>query len=251
MSPRLRRPVAAFDIDGTLMRKPLAELLCNEMFLCDIFPKEQSRRYAKLVHTQRDRSVAYGDFDRQFVTLFRKCIAGVCVKDVLQAAERVAGRFAENRFAFTMTLLKTLRDTHYCVAITGAPIEIVDILAPSWGFHAFAATRLEKRRGAFTGRDIDVPAKDKAMALRRLIGGDAPSGSIAVGDTGSDIPMLEAVEHAIAFNPDGLLAARSEEGGWAMAIERKDNIWVKESLAPEWYRYAITDSERAAFRALH
>ena len=50
-------------------------------------------------------------------------------------------------------------------------------------------------------------------------------GSTAVGDTESDIPMLEVVGHPIAFNPNTKLAEHAQEKGWRIVVERKDVIY--------------------------
>jgi phosphoserine phosphatase len=49
--------------------------------------------------------------------------------------------------------------------------------------------------------------------------------SVAVGDSGSDIAMLEAVEQPIAFNPDQKLFKAARERGWPIVVERKDVVY--------------------------
>ncbi|MCA9348552.1 HAD-IB family hydrolase, partial [Candidatus Saccharibacteria bacterium] len=54
--------------------------------------------------------------------------------------------------------------------------------------------------------------------------------SLAVGDTKSDIKMLEMVEQPICFNPSQELYDEARKRGWKIVIERKDVIY---ELTPE------------------
>ena len=49
--------------------------------------------------------------------------------------------------------------------------------------------------------------------------------SIAVGDSESDIPMLELVTHPICFNPNSMLFKQAKRCGWEVVVERKDVIY--------------------------
>jgi phosphoserine phosphatase len=51
------------------------------------------------------------------------------------------------------------------------------------------------------------------------------TGSIAVGDTESDIPLLEAVEKPICFNPNAALYAHGKARQWPVVVERKDVVY--------------------------
>ncbi len=51
------------------------------------------------------------------------------------------------------------------------------------------------------------------------------TGSIGVGDTESDIPMLALVERPIAFNPNKELLEHALSQGWEVVSEHKDTIY--------------------------
>ena len=52
------------------------------------------------------------------------------------------------------------------------------------------------------------------------------AGSIAIGDTATDIAMLAVVENPIAFNPNDALGTAAEKNRWPIVLERKDCIYV-------------------------
>ena len=54
------------------------------------------------------------------------------------------------------------------------------------------------------------------------------SGSVGVGDSESDIPMLSTVERPIAFNPTRNLYEHAVEHAWPVVVERKNMIYKLE-----------------------
>ena len=49
--------------------------------------------------------------------------------------------------------------------------------------------------------------------------------SIGVGDSESDISMLDLVDRPIAFNPSSGLYKVAKQKGWEIVVERKDVIY--------------------------
>ena len=49
--------------------------------------------------------------------------------------------------------------------------------------------------------------------------------SVAVGDSATDISMLELVGKPIAFNPDGVLVDFAKKHGWRIVVERKNIVY--------------------------
>src|SRR5204862_7105485 len=79
-------------------------------------------------------------------------------------------------------------------------------------------TRSEIRDGVYTG-EIDGPfvyGEGKAMALREFAAAQSISldASWAYSDSVSDLPMLEAVGHPVAVNPDAELLEIAHREGW-------------------------------------
>lgn len=80
----------------------------------------------------------------------------------------------------------------------------------------------------FTGKILEEHVIfNKSNVLRRAVEKEQLplADSIGVGDTESDIPMLEAVENPICFNPNAKLYAHAKRRGWKVVVERKDVIY--------------------------
>jgi phosphoserine phosphatase len=60
------------------------------------------------------------------------------------------------------------------------------------------------------------------------------AGSIAIGDSESDIAMLELVERPIAFNPSKGLFKEAQKQGWPVVLERKNMIYELENRGNEY-----------------
>jgi HAD superfamily hydrolase (TIGR01490 family) len=106
--------------------------------------------------------------------------------------------------------------------VSAAPVELVEPLAHSLGMTAGIGTRSEIVDGVYTGRLAGPfcygPGKVVAMAeIARWDGLDL-SQCYAYSDSSSDLPMLEAVGHPVAVNPDGRLERHARIHGWPIVI---------------------------------
>src|SRR5687768_16025888 len=223
------RPIAAFDLDGSLVREQILSLLFEECFDLQILRPVAKKLYRRVKLEHRDRKVTFEVYDRQIIELFVDRIKGRRQTDLDVAAEQVYEKHRDWLYVFSKTLLAQLKHTHQCITITGAMTEVVKHLAPYWGFeHAYATVLELDDLGRYTGKDSVLPVADKKKALLEhvaKVNGDL-AGSVALGDTGSDIPMLGEVELPIAFNPNEVLGTEAEKRGWPIVIERKDRIYV-------------------------
>ncbi|MEC9394413.1 MAG: HAD family hydrolase [Actinomycetota bacterium] len=104
------------------------------------------------------------------------------------------------------------------VLVSASPAEIVAPMAEHLGVDHFIATRPEvDDEGRYTGEvEFYAQGPAKADAVREMA--DRLDldlvGSWAYSDSGTDVPMLEAVWHPVAVNPDRELRRASEVRGW-------------------------------------
>jgi HAD superfamily hydrolase (TIGR01490 family) len=102
--------------------------------------------------------------------------------------------------------------------VSAAPQEIVEPLARSLGMTGAIGTRGEVVDGHYTGRLAGPfcygPGKvDAIQELARWDGLDLAQ-CYAYSDSASDLPMLRAVGHPVAVNPDGKLERHARRHGW-------------------------------------
>jgi HAD superfamily hydrolase (TIGR01490 family) len=101
---------------------------------------------------------------------------------------------------------------------TAAAHELAETLAGVLGFDGGIGARSEIRDGVYTGRPHGpfTYREGKAQAMRELAAreGIDLAASWAYSDSESDLPMLRAVGHPVAVNPDATLARIAREEGW-------------------------------------
>jgi HAD superfamily hydrolase (TIGR01490 family) len=102
--------------------------------------------------------------------------------------------------------------------VSAAPAEIVEPLADHLGVHeAIASQAAVDHRGRYTGemeRYTYGPAKAEVMRLVADRDGIDLTSSWAYTDSATDLPMLEAVGHPVAVNPDRTLRRIADQRGW-------------------------------------
>ena len=232
-----KRPleVAVFDIDGTIFRSSLLIELVEALIQEGIFPKEARKTYSDAYNRwiAREGSVktgfSYYEYVSKVVAAYRKYLKGVRRADVWAVAEKVLGFHRARVYRYTRDLLKKLRRTHYLLAISHSPYEIVAPFAKSLHFDKVYAMVYEvDAKVRFTGNVLyeDI-ILNKEEILKRAVEKNnlTLKGSVGVGDTESDIAFLKYVERPICFNPSMKLFKYAKAHKWEVVVERKDVIY--------------------------
>ena len=119
------------------------------------------------------------------------------------------------------------------IIVSTSGTEIVEPIGERLGVDDVVATRLEVVDGHFTGEiQRYVYAEEKAAAIRELAEqrGYDLARCFAYSDSITDVPMLSAVGHAYAVNPDRDLRAHAAEAGWPVLVF-SDPIGLQRSRA--------------------
>ena len=106
--------------------------------------------------------------------------------------------------------------------VSAAPQEIVEPLALSLGMTAGIGTRSRLVDGVYTG-ELDGPfcyGEGKVTAIAELArwNGLELDQCYAYSDSASDLPMLHAVGHPVAVNPDARLERHARRHGWPIVL---------------------------------
>lgn len=126
-------------------------------------------------------------------------------------------------YAEAMDLIEQHRaEGRLVVLISASPEEIVVPLGRHLGVDGVVATRADvDDDGRYTGTtDFYCYGPNKVVAMQGMATErDIDlSASYAYSDSATDIPMLEAVGHPVAVNPDRELARLAAERGWEVRI---------------------------------
>jgi HAD superfamily hydrolase (TIGR01490 family) len=146
-------------------------------------------------------------------------LSGVRVRDLQRLAPDVLAGVLPRLYPEMLELAYRHQDAGRPIVIcTAASQEMAELLAVVLTFDGAVGSRSEIVDGSYTGRPGGpfTYREGKAEAIRELAESEGIdlSASWAYSDSESDLPMLRAVGHPVAVNPDTTLARVAREEGW-------------------------------------
>ena len=220
-SPNLKKSVAFFDVDGTLLKSTIVHYYIWMRSAVMPFPLKYLWLIAflpKTVYYLILDGISRTRFNRVFYRNYR----GMAVAEVKAlSAEMFETSVRPKIFAEAVSQIQEHKDQGMAVVlVTGSLDFIVQPIADYLGVDAILAPQLHEENGRFTGELTTVPliGEEKAKAVRSYANQYEISleESYAYGDSGSDLPMLECVGHPVAVNPGKKFRQKALESGWEM-----------------------------------
>lgn len=226
----MSKPVAFFDIDGTVFRSSLLIELVEQLIADGIFNPNVRDEYFQEFTAWRDREGSYEDYITAVIRTYIKHIKGVFYGDLADIGRQVVARQSKHVYRYTRDLIAELKQKDYfVVAISQSPKTVLDDFCAQYGFDKVYGRIYETGpQDLFTGEVTDVHLiENKANIISRVKEkeGITMKGSVGVGDTEGDISLLEAVDRPICFNPNQRLYDQAKRMGWEVVVERKDVIY--------------------------
>lgn len=225
------KPVAFFDIDGTVFRSSLLIELVESLIDSGIFPAEAGFEYESELQAWRAREGTYDSYIQAVVETFMNHIKGVHYGEFADVGRKVVEEQSKFVYRYTRDLIQSLKQEGYTVmAISQSPKTVLDEFCKNYGFDKVYGRFYEiGPQDRFTGVVNDEHLiQNKANIVKRVFERHpefTPEGSIAVGDTEGDISLLESVSKPICFNPNQALYNYAKREGWKVVVERKDVIY--------------------------
>ncbi len=224
-----KQPFAVFDIDGTLIRWQLYHSLVDELGkLSAINPDDmETIKRSRMIWKERRHADTFNEYQQTLVQIFHKNLPLIHAERFDKAATAVFERYKDQVYTFTRDLIAELKEKNYLLfVVSGSQHEIISKLANYYGFDDAIGNTYERVDGKFTGQHEHV-VENKPEALKKLIAKHeaSMSGSLAIGDSASDAPLLEMVEKPIAFNPDKALYEHARSKDWPIVKKKKKAVY--------------------------
>jgi HAD superfamily hydrolase (TIGR01490 family) len=228
-----KRPFAVFDIDGTIVRWQLYHAIGDQLARRGQIDARafQRVRDTRLDWKRRTGQASFQHYETELIGVFDQALTNLSVDDFSAAAEAAFNEYKDQVYAYTRDLIQQLKAEHYWLfAISASPNIVVEKLANYYGFDDFAGSVYEIKAGRFTGDKDVLIAQRKPVYLKRLLKKYSATltGSLAVGDSESDIELLSCAETPIAFNPTKALFEHAQSHGWKVVVERKNMVYQLE-----------------------
>jgi HAD superfamily hydrolase (TIGR01490 family) len=221
-----KRAAAFFDLDKTLMAGSSGMPFARVAMRHGIVSRRQLARWG----IEHLRYRLRGTTDERTTDVLRQArdlISGVPARDLERMNPEVMAAVLPRVYPQMLEEVHTHQDEGRATFIVSAAGNgVVEPLAQVLGMDGGIGTRYEvDAGGAFTGRFdgpfVYGPGKVEAMRTFAASHEIDLAESFAYSDSISDLPMLEAVGHAVVVNPDPALAAIAKREGWqTMRFER-------------------------------
>jgi HAD superfamily hydrolase (TIGR01490 family) len=216
---------AFFDLDKTIISKSSSLALSRPMYRAGLVSRGAILRgaYAQLVY------LLVGADERKMekakdamLALSRGWEQKQVEELVADVLIRVIDPFVYQEALDLIALHRALGRRVYIVS--SSPEEVVRPLAAHFEITDIIATRAEVVDGTYTGElAFYCYGEGKAAAIRDVAAeaGIDLAGSYAYSDSVTDLPMLRAVGHPMAVNPDRELRREAEANGWQIRDFRR------------------------------
>jgi HAD superfamily phosphoserine phosphatase-like hydrolase len=225
------RKFAVFDIDGTLIRWQLYHALADTLAAEGLIEPGayQSMKDSRMAWKRRKEGT-FRDYELKVISVYETILQKLTYEQFEVAASSVFEEYKDQVYTFTRDLIADLKKEKYLLfAISGSQTEIVAQIADYYGFDDYVGTVYTRSGGGFSGQKV-IGSHDKGKTLKTLVKrhGAIFDASMAVGDSRSDIKMLELVEIPITLNPESDLFTYARKKGWKIVLERKNMVYELE-----------------------
>ena len=219
-------PIAAFfDLDRTLISGSSAFVLGVAAWRAGLVPPRQFRKDAFGAVAFRF-SGASDNTSNSVRDRILGAVKGVRVEDLVALNADIVPKLLAKVRPEAQALVDRHRHAGRATYIVSAsPVELVEPLAKALGMTAGIGTVSDILDGVYTG-DLAGPfcyGPGKVEAITELAKWENfdLGQCYAYSDSASDLPMLEAVGHPVAVNPDAKLERVAHQNGWPIVVFSK------------------------------
>ena len=217
--------LALFDLDNTLLLgdsdHAWGEFLVEE----GIVERDEFRRNNDRFYAQYRAGTL--DID-EYLRFALKAIAGKSDDILAPLHQRYMQKKIEPMISAAALALVQQHQHDLCAIVTATNAFVTRPIAARFAVPHLIACEAEQIDGRYTGMPTGVPSFREGKVTRVLAWLGAMDKTIAgfdksffYSDSLNDLPLLEAVTHPIAVNPDATLRAQAEARGWPIISLRQ------------------------------
>jgi HAD superfamily hydrolase (TIGR01490 family) len=219
------RPAAFFDLDKTIIAKSSTLAFSKPFQAGGLISRRAVLRsaYAQFVYH-------VGGADHDQMEKMRRFLSAMCAGwDVQTVRDIVADTLHHvvDPLVFDEAV-SLIEDHHFAgrdvIIVSASGTEVVEPIGELLGADGVVATQMRAVDGRYTGEiDFYAYGENKATAMQWLADehGYDLSRSYAYSDSVTDVPMLAAVGHPYAVNPDRDLRREAQTHGWPVLVFTK------------------------------
>ena len=238
---------AFFDVDNTLVRGSTLYFLGRGMYQRGFFTKADISRFVVANLRFRMTGTEKAEVINRFQNAATDFIAGHKVEEILKIGEEIYDEYVSPKlWQGTYDIAHNHLSNGVDVwLVTAAPQDMANIIAEKLGFTGALGSRACVKDGTYTG-ELDgklLHGVEKATAVRALAEkrGYQLENCFSYSDSHNDLPLLTAVGHPSAINPDAILRIKALAEKWPIHDFRRARI-LNRILGPAVSRLAAVPS---------
>ena len=229
--------IAFFDVDNTITRGSTLYFLGKGMYNRGFFTKRDIGAWVLANIRFRMTGTEKSEVISRFQKAATDFIGGHDVKEIRIIGEQIYSEFVSpSIWQGTIELAKEhLSSGDEVWLVTASPEDFANLIAERLGFTGAIGTKAEVKDGKYTGNLNGklLHGKEKAIAISELTKarGIDLKGCFAYSDSHNDLPLLSAVGHPRAINPDAKLRIIAFAQSWPVHDFRRLR-WLNRFVGP-------------------
>ena len=229
--------IAFFDVDNTITRGSTLYFLGKGMYNRGFFTKRDIGAWVLANIRFRMTGTEKSEVISRFQKAATDFIGGHDVKEIRIIGEQIYSEFVSpSIWQGTIELAKEhLSSGDEVWLVTASPEDFANLIAERLGFTGAIGTKAEIKDGKYTGNLSGklLHGKEKAIAIAELtkVRGINLKDCFAYSDSHNDLPLLSAVGHPRAINPDAKLRIIAFAQSWPVHDFRRLR-WLNRFVGP-------------------
>ena len=229
--------IAFFDVDNTITRGSTLYFLGKGMYNRGFFTKRDIGAWVLANIRFRMTGTEKSEVISRFQKAATDFIGGHDVKEIRIIGEQIYSEFVSpSIWQGTIELAKEhLSSGDEVWLVTASPEDFAKLIAERLGFTGAIGTKAEVKDGKYTGNLNGklLHGKEKAIAITELTKerGISLKDCFAYSDSHNDLPLLSAVGHPRAINPDAKLRIIAFAQSWPVHDFRRLR-WLNRFIGP-------------------
>ena len=227
-----KKVAAFFDVDNTLVRGSISILFGKVAFSGGSIKRRDIWRFA----WEHLRFIRRGEKNSKMANIKDRALSltkGHSVQELRGLIDEVYSSEIKPRlWPRSLERVKYhLNQGHEVWLVSAAPVELVQAIAQDIGANGALGTIVGHDGDVLTGELVGDPlhGKQKLHAVEKLASerGIDLKASFGYSDSTNDLPLLTAVGHPVAVNPDSQLRKYAAAAGWEILVQHRSELKEK------------------------
>lgn len=227
------KKLALFDLDKTIYNDHSFFGLVKFEVDKGVVPHETWMEIRNLLKLYEEDKQSYSKTANQLLSVYATSLQGLSEKDLYSDTLEYFLSNKRNFYGYFEKVIPELNKKYDIYIITTNAQYVAQTICDIFRLKGFISSEFAVEKGKFVGT-VEKSLADGKHSVQKLIGEYGRKSSIAVGDSGNDIGMLELVEYPICINPSTELKNYAKEKNWRIVSDKTITGEIGGILSLKW-----------------